>query len=55
MSKLPKRCRKVVEAYLVETLEILLRPLSLGFDLTALFVRFILFGELRQIRALRLL
>ena len=38
VSKLPKKCKKVVGAYLAETLQILLRPLALGIDLTAFIV-----------------
>ena len=35
LSKLPKKCRKGVEIYLQDTLDILLQPLSAAFDLTA--------------------
>ena len=55
VGKLPKRCRKIAGAYLAETLEILLKPFALGLDLTAFFVKLVLFGELHEIRAFRLL
>ena len=55
VSKLPKKCRKVVGDYLVETLEILLRPLALGIDLTAFVVKLLLFCEFHEMRALQLL
>ena len=48
VSKLPKRCRKGVEIYLQDTLDILLRPLSVALDLTAAVVKQVFFGETHE-------
>ena len=52
--KLPLRYRRILWPYLQETLEILLRPLAIGFDFSVFAFKLILFGEVHQIRALGL-
>ena len=54
LSKLPKKCRKGVEIYLQDTLDILLQPLSAAFDLTAAIVKQLLFRGTHEIRAILL-
>ena len=54
VKKLPIGYRRILWPYLQETLEILLRPFSIGFDLSAFLVKLILFGEVHQIRTLGL-
>ena len=51
VSKLPQGCRKGVEIYLQDTLDILLRPLSAALDLTVAVVKQVFFGETHEIRA----